>query len=211
MKRKKQGEEIVYYTLEGCLNAEDLRSGAFSVMSVADFLNGAYDAKPHNQGKNRARMRLIVEHLRNVLADLKSSDPQRESAIAKELAAANRLARPFRLRQSFHFEAGALCQMPDGLDKVDLFAWGKFNDLFSVVDGELLDRLRNCEQCGQYIYSRHEHGRFCSLRCREKYKRTSEAYKARQRKRMRELYWLKKTLPVKSKNPRRGNRALKSA
>jgi hypothetical protein len=77
-----------------------------------------------------------------------------------------------------------------------------YNDVHAVFDiahlaeMNLLDRLKKCG-CGNWMFARFSHQRFCSIRCREKEFRSSFEWKEYRRKKAREYYKLHKIKNVK--------------
>ena len=69
-------------------------------------------------------------------------------------------------------------------------------DLARIAEIGLLGRLRECT-CGRWIWARFSHQQHCSSKCREKYFRSSESWKAHRREKAREYYWLRKNKNVK--------------
>jgi hypothetical protein len=69
-------------------------------------------------------------------------------------------------------------------------------DLAQLADDELLNRVKKCP-CGQWLFAKFSHQRFCSLQCREKEFRSSPEWKEYRRKKAREYYRLHKSGKVK--------------
>jgi hypothetical protein len=61
----------------------------------------------------------------------------------------------------------------------------------------MIDRLRQCTHCQQWLCARFSHQRFCSARCRERHFQSSLEWKEQRRRRARQYYRLHKTKNVK--------------
>jgi hypothetical protein len=69
-----------------------------------------------------------------------------------------------------------------------------FGVIFSLGREGLLDSIRQCDQCRRWIFARFSHQRFCpGGKCREKYFRSSDEWKAHRKSYQKRLYGLKKT------------------
>jgi hypothetical protein len=64
-----------------------------------------------------------------------------------------------------------------------------FDALLKLAREGLIGSVRQCEQCQRWIFARFRHQRFCpDGRCREKYFRSSESWKAHRRAYAKKLY-----------------------
>lgn len=70
--------------------------------------------------------------------------------------------------------------------------WRSLECLFEHVNGNCLDRFRQCEQCGLWFYARTANQRCCEEKCRRKLQAQSPAFKERRRGYMRGLRALHK-------------------
>jgi hypothetical protein len=58
-------------------------------------------------------------------------------------------------------------------------------------------RVRECRNCGRWLYARFGHQRFCSAGCRDKANKSTLKWREYRREKAREYYWLHKSKNVK--------------